>query len=359
MPAPQPFIETALKGSSYCSGYANCTDAVYAKESGNISTQAVTNLWSDLDTSWNFGPALTSSTQCFYCYAYTSDGYSNYQAMVVTLQKRYSDGLTVNANFTYSHALGIISTGQSYTLDNAGNPFNLYSDYGPEFFDRKFTFNLLSTYQLPFGKGKHWGNNANPVLSRIISGWSIAPVFTYGTGLPINFATGSYQEQGQAFDGDLSASAIPLSGKSSSLSNSPYFGVIGSGNVGINGAPANGGNEVNMFANPAAVYANFRPFILGYDTRTGGAGTIRGQTRYNLDLGITKDTRFTERIGAQLYVQAFNLTNHMEWGDPSVDLQNPAGFGVLNSQYNAATLGGSGASANYTRIIQIGLRVSF
>ena len=357
--APQPFLETALKGSSYCSGYASCSDAVLAKEGGNISTQAVTNLWSDLDTSWVFGPALTSSTQCFYCYAYTSDGYSNYQAMVVTLQKRYSAGLTVNANFTYSHALGIISTGQSYTLDNAGNAFNLYSDYGPEYFDRKFTFNLLSTYQLPFGKGKRWGNNANPVLSRIISGWTISPVFTYGTGLPINFATGSYQEQGQAFDGDLSASAIPLSGKSSSLSNSPVFGVIGSGNVGVNGAPANGGNEVNMFSNPAAVYANFRPFILGLDTRTGGAGTIRGQTRYNLDLGITKDTRFTERIGAQLFVQAFNLTNHMEWSDPSVNLQNPAGFGVLSSQYNPATLGGSGASANYTRIIQIGLRVSF
>ena len=357
--APQPFLETALKGSSYCSGFASCSDAVLAKEGGNISTQAVTNLWSDLDTSWNFGPALTSSTQCFYCYAYTSDGYSNYQAMVVTLQKRYSEGLTVNANFTYSHALGIISTGQSYTLDNAGNAFNLYSDYGPEYFDRKFTFNVLSTYQLPFGKGKRWGNNANPVLSRIISGWTIAPVFTYGTGLPINFATGSYQEQGQAFDGDLSASAIPLSGKSSSLNNSPVFGVIGSGNVGVNGNPANGGNEVNMFANPAAVYANFRPFILGLDTRTGGAGTIRGQTRYNLDLGITKDTRFTERIGAQLYFQAFNVTNHMEWGDPSTSLQNPAGFGVLNGQYNAATLGGAGASANYTRIIQVGLRVSF
>jgi hypothetical protein len=83
-----------------------------------------------------------------------------------------------------------------------------------------------------------------------------------------------------------------------------------------------------------------------------------------LDLGITKDTRFTERIGAQLFVQAFNLTNHMEWQDNSGDaggysLQNPANFGVLNGQYNAATLGGAGASANYTRIIQIGLRVSF
>ena len=206
------------------------------------ATQAVTNLWSDLDTSWNFGPALTSTTQCFYCYAYTSDGYSNYQAMVVTLQKRYSAGLTVNANFTYSHALGIVSTGQSYTLDNASNAFNLYSDYGPEFFDRKFTFNLLSTYQLPFGKGKRWGNNANPVLSRIISGWTISPVFTYGTGLPLTITTGSGQEQGQAFDANHQRDRY--TGRRQGQLDWQFdtnFGVVGTGNIGANGTPANGG----------------------------------------------------------------------------------------------------------------------
>jgi hypothetical protein len=279
--------------------------------------------------------------------------------MVVTLQKRYSAGLTVNANFTYSHALGIVSTGQSYTLDNASNAFNLYSDYGPEFFDRKFTFNLLSTYQLPFGKGKRWGNNANPILSRIISGWSISPVFTFGSGLPLSITTESGQEQGNAFDPNISATAIPVGIQASSIGRGTNFGVVGTGNIATNGNAANGGANNNIFADPAAVYAEFRPFILGIDQRTGGAGILRGLSRYNLDLGITKDTRFTERIGAQLYFQAFNVTNHMEWGDPSVSLQNPGGFGVLNGQYNAATLGGSGASANYTRIIQIGLRVSF
>ena len=364
-PAAQPFLETALKGSSYCSGFSSCTAAVASKEYGNITTQSVTNLWSDLDTSWIFGPALTSTNQCLFCYAYTSDGYSNYQAMVVTLQKRYSAGLTVNANFTYSHALGIVSTGQSFTLDNASNAFNLYSDYGPQFFDRKFSFNLLSSYQLPFGKGKRWGNNANPVLSRIISGWTISPILTFASGLPIQITTGSGQEQGNAFDANISATALPVGIQASSLGNSPHFGVNNT-SIGANGNPANGGSGVNFFSDPAAVYAEFRPFILGIDQRTGGAGILRGQMRYNLDLGITKDTRFTERIGAQLFVQAFNVTNHMEWSDPGgaggspgLSLQNPQNFGVLSGQYNAATLGGAGASANYTRIIQIGLRVSF
>jgi hypothetical protein len=127
----------------------------------------------------------------------------------------------------------------------------------------------------------------------------------------------------------------------------------------VNGDVLNGGSGVNMFANPAQVFSEFRPFILGVDGRTGGAGTVTGQSRWNLDLGLTKDTQFTERVGAQIFVQAFNAFNHMKWGDPSMNLLDPADFGVLSGQYGALTLGGSGASANYTRIIQLGLRLHF
>jgi len=42
-----------------------------------------------------------------------------------------------------------------------------------------------------------------------------------------------------------------------------------------------------------------------------------------------------------------------------MSLQDPGAFGALTNQYNALTLGGSGASANYTRIIQLGLRLRF
>ena len=141
-------------------------------------------------------------------------------------------------------------------------------------------------------------------------------------------------------------------------------GVTSNGTIGVNGDPSQGGAGVNLFSNPAAVYAEFRPFILGIDTRTGGAGILRGLSRYNLDVGLTKDTMFTERVGAQIFVQAFNALNHMEWADGSGDaggfsLQNQAGFGVSSGQYNPATLGGAGASANYTRIIQLGLRLHF
>ena len=88
----------------------------------------------------------------------------------------------------------------------------------------------------------------------------------------------------------------------------------------MNGDVLNGGSGVNMFANPAQVFSEFRPFILGVDTRTGGAGTVTGQSRWNLDLGLTKDTQFTERVGAQIFVQAFNALNHPNFGQPDAAL---------------------------------------
>ncbi|MBV9765126.1 MAG: carboxypeptidase regulatory-like domain-containing protein [Acidobacteriaceae bacterium] len=358
---PQPFLEAALKGSSYCSGFSSCTAAVAANESGNITTQSVTNLWSDLDTSFNFGKALISSTQAGFVYDDTSIGYSNYNAGVASLQKR-GQNLNLVANFTWSKALGLVGINQAYTEANINDPWNPGVDYGPQYFDRKFTFNFLTSYNLPFGKGQHW-SSSHTWVNEIIGGWIVSPIFSYGSGLPLSVYTGSNQEFGEGYTSDNGCNAIPLS--NTGYSNSPVFGVVSNGVIGVQGDQSQpGGTGVNLFGNPAAVYNNFRPALVGIDGRCGGAGILRGQQRWNLDLGLTKDTTITERVGIQFYAQAFNVFNHMMWADPNagspaLSLQNPAAFGVLNSQYNALGLGGGGAAGEYTRIIQLGVRIRF
>ena len=125
-PAAQPFFESALRNSSYCTGFSSCTAAVVSNENSNIMSQYVTNMWQDLEGSWNFtnaggGPtstSLLSSLQCTICYGEASSGYSNYNAMVVTVQKRMSSGLTLNANFTYGRSLGTLALNQSYVENN-------------------------------------------------------------------------------------------------------------------------------------------------------------------------------------------------------------------------------------------------
>jgi hypothetical protein len=71
-----------------------------------------------------------------------------------------------------------------------------------------------------------------------------------------------------------------------------------------------------------------------------------------VDLGITKDTRITERVGTQLYVQMFNVFNKTQFSDPFNSLADPYDFGAMEGQFNVL-------NNNFTRIIQIGLRVSF
>ena len=353
-PGVQPWFETALKGSSYCGGFSSCTAAVASKESPWISTDNLMNLWTDLDGAFVFGPnTLPLMNQDDWTYNDTSRGYSNYQALVATLTKRTGHGLTLNSNLTYGHDIGTATINQEYTLDNVENPWNLRSDYSPNPWDRKLVINVLSTYELPFGKGHHW-TTGNSILNRVIGGWSVDPIVTWASGLPIEGYTGSCGEWGNGYD-EWCAGAVPL-GNVLKYGNSNHSGVYGTNGVATNGAPANGGVGLNMFANPEQVFNSFRFDYVGIDSDAYDNGPVRGHRRWNVDLGITKDTRITERVGVQLFGQAFNAFNHMQWGDPAVNLQWPAGFGVIGP-------GGAGEYGvignNYRRIIQIGARVSF
>jgi hypothetical protein len=281
----------------------------------------------------------------------TTLGFSNYQAGILRVQKRTGHGLTLNANLTWSHTLSTVGINQEFTQANPSVPFDLRFDYGPAPFDTRWVYNMLGTYDLPFGKGKWLGTN-NGVLDRIIGGWTFAPIFQWNSGLVQETYTGSCDEFGQ---GNVAwcSGMVPLSGVDvGSLSRSPNFGVTSS-NVGRNGNPSRGGAGVNLFANPTAVYNMFRPVILGLDGRANDLGPLYGQHRWNLDFALAKTTRITERVGATFYAQFFNALNHMEFSDPGqygssgLDLQAPHSFGVLNSQFNDP------------RRIELGLRVFF
>lgn len=398
MASPQPFFENSLPPNylnttnsnitafnaknvntsgftplPLCSTY---TCAVQVNEgggplgTGNISTENVYFMFQDMDTGSNCFPSklLPNNTACPFTFgtALPSDlqgynsmignttlGFSNYQAGILRLQKRTGHGLTLNANLTWSHALNTVGINQEYTEANPSVPFDLRYDYGPAPFDTRWVFNLLGTYDLPIGKGKWLASNSNNVVDRIIGGWSFSPIFQWNTGLPMETYTGSCNEFGQGNVGFCSG-FVPNPGVNlSSISRSAHFGVAGSNGIGTNGDPATGGTGVNLFSNPAAAYNEFGPVILGINGRANDLGPLYGQHRWNLDFTIAKNTRITERIGAQFYAQFLNALNHMQFDDPGqygsggLNLQNPAAFGVLSSQFGNS------------RQIELGLRVSF
>jgi hypothetical protein len=359
-PAAQPFFETSLAASGYCATFANCTAAVAANEAGNIGIAAVTNIWADLDSPspvtgqpyLSFGNSFYGDTQCYYCYTDGSFGYSNYQALIMSVQKRAGHGLTLNGNATYGHALGTLSLAQTYTFANLSDPWMTRMEYGPQVFDRKFTMNVLGTYQLPFGPGHRYGNS-NGVVKRLVGGWAISPIYSYGSGTPNGvYSDACYEYCDQAYgEGYDSAgdAAIPML-NTANLSNKAQRGITSNGVVGWHG---DGFTNINLFgSNAAQVFNSFRQPLVGVDFRADAGGNTRGQARWNVDLGFTKDTNITERVHTQLYVQMFNALNHTKFLDPFNSLTDPADFGVIEGQYGVLNY-------NYTRIIQLGLRVSF
>ena len=131
--------------------------------------------------------------------------------------------------------------------------------------------------------------------------------------------------------------------------NAIHSGVAGNGanQVGINGDPARGGTGLNLFADPSAVFGAFRPAMVSLDTTSGAGGQLRGLSRWNVDVAISRKFRVTERWSATFSGQLFNAFNVVQFGDPSVSLQSPQAFGVLSSQVNSP------------RIVQFGLHVDF
>lgn len=362
----QPFFETALGGptNAFCStgGATSCSAALAAATSTYFSSEDVTDLYSVMETEPGYTLPLalntdTGQSTLYGPYVSTSTGFSNYQALVVKFTKHTTHGLTLNSNFTYGHALGTLGLAQTYTLDTPDDVYNLRNDWTPQPWDRKFTFNTLGTYMLPFGEGQRWLASGNPFVSRLVSGWSVSPILSFASGLPVEVFTGGL-EMGAGY-AENGASAVQLNG-SQRFSNDPTTRGITytqdpSTNplgVGINGNVANGGDGANVFGtNAVNVYNSFRPFILGVDGAPSPDGNLRMPIVWELDFGVTKDTRITEQVHAQFYMQSQNFFNHVNWGNGNggynASLQSPNSFGTLFGNVTGP------------RIIQLGLRLAF
>lgn len=369
----QPFFENVLGGTSNSFCTPNCSAALVGSASTYLSEDDVTDFYSVMETTSGYTLPLalntdTGQSTLFGPYVATSTGFSNYQALVVKYTKHTTHGLTLNSNFTYGHALGTLGLSQTYTLDTPDDVYNLRNDWTPQPWDHKFTFNTLGTYVLPFGQGQRWLASGNPVLSRVVSGWSVSPIFSFASGFPAEIYSGGlemgagYAENGssavqlnpsQRFSNDPTTAGIEYCTTGAACGNPMGVGINGD-NLATDcamsppGPECRGGDGANIFgANAINVYNSFRPFVLGIDSAPSPDGNLRTPMLWDLDFGVTKDTRITERVHAQFFMQSQNFFNHTNWGGASLNLQNPNAFGTLYG----------GATGN--RVTQLGLRVAF
>jgi hypothetical protein len=120
----------------------------------------------------------------------TSDAMMNYNALQATLRQRNWHGLQTTINYSYSKALtnavGFFGSSQASNSNNYNeDAYNNHIEYGPANQDVRHNLNGVLSYAVPFGRGRAFGGNINPVLDEIIGGWKIGMTAVVYTGFPV------------------------------------------------------------------------------------------------------------------------------------------------------------------------------
>lgn len=258
-------------------------------------------------------------------------GVYTYNALQVQIQKRYSQGLTILANYTWSK--NITNADSEYPLQAAWegngtsgalNTYNLKVEKALSQFDVTNRVVLSYTYELPFGKGKPFANQGR-VTNALVGGWQIAGVQNYQTGYPL--AVSSPNWDSGIFAGNLCSGC-----------SRPNI-VSGQDINGFRGSFVYGQSRK---LNPAA----FTPapnFTFGDAPR---ALNVREFSTLDEDLNFSKRIpMFTERVNTIFRMEFFNAFNRHRFTGFNTSAGQP-GFG----QASTTTAG---------RSIQANLRVSF
>jgi hypothetical protein len=276
----------------------------------------------------------------------TTGGTDHYDSMQTTLNRRFSRGLTLGAQWTWGHSIG--NTGGSNEANTATNPFNFRADRGNNAFDVRQSANISAMYELPFGKGRRFGANMNRTLDRLAGGWQIGGIVNGRTGLPLDIRiTRPDVVYRDTRNGSIVNAPVVANGAVVTI---PVINVPGGGNsrdvrfpdvvAGVD--PFLHTSEKRLIVNPAA-FATPLPGTFG----NLGRGTLHGPGLAQFDLTLHKKFQITERVNTEFRFEAYNLFNRANFANPVVRLNSVLGTGSNQLQpgqpYTAATGGSFGA----------------
>jgi Carboxypeptidase regulatory-like domain/TonB dependent receptor-like, beta-barrel len=297
---------------------------------------------------------------------YKSDiGSSTYHALNLSLERQFTSGFSMLSRYTFSHSIndGSVGGGESNGPENINC---LACDKGPSIFDSRHNFVTEETYQLPFGPSQSHLNYSG-ALGKIVGGWQLSSISTWHTGHPLTVKMDLGNSiVGGPFDGFPATYLLPDGNDQTDQRPDLVPGVP----LTLPGGGDNGLPLINAAAfQPPPIDAN------GNFTRYGneGNGAIRAPSSWQIDLQLQKTTPLTERVSLEFAVQAFNIFNHTQLGDPSTlsltydpvtnTLQTPSGFGLIDTTVNFNNNNDNDSSPNVgtglARQIQFMLRVKF
>ncbi|OLC96903.1 MAG: TonB-dependent receptor [Acidobacteria bacterium 13_1_40CM_4_58_4] len=255
-----------------------------------------------------------------------SRGDSSYQALQAEIRRRFSHGLTFRSVYTFSKTLDDGDSLNQTTAGNApglaSNPFNLSADKGLATFHVKHLAVVNTLYTLPFGRGTRFANHLSEWGNALVSGWSVAGIFTAQSGFPFTPQL-SYNPSN---NGDTRNPVRPFL-------NPNFTGPA------ILGKPS-------QWFNPGAFLAP--PLNSGFYGDL-GRDTFIGPGLATWDFSVLKDIAFREGLGLQFRAEIFNLLNRANFNMPNLIVFTPSGI--------SGTAGAITSTSTTARQVQFGLKL--
>lgn len=275
-----------------------------------------------------------------------NSGTSNYNSLQVELRRRFTHGLLVQANYTFSKNLTNSQGAQTNGTGDTQNRFDPLLDnlnpaleYGRAITDQTHKFNLNALYTLPFGKGQRFFSEGG-LVDKLVGGFQLSGILQIGSGAPITFTDvrGTLNRAGRsnrqtALTNLTKAQLKDLIGVFKTP-NGTYFinpTALGRNADGtINTTIGGTGRGANGFGSPTftgQVFFNNAP------GQTSGLerNILDGPTFYNLDMTLAKQINFGERYSFRVEASAFNVFNTTNFAPgQSLDI-NSTTFGRITS----------------------------
>jgi len=247
---------------------------------------------------------------------------SNYHALQVKFDRKFSGGFLMTTAYTYGKALGFKTDGGTVTINSTVGGLADYiggdirRNYATLEYDRRHTFVNSIIYELPFGKGKPLLTSG--VGSQLLGGWQVSTVLTAMTGLPLVFSGG----------GAL---------------NAP-------GNQQV--PNLNGTLRVLHGIGPGHPWFDTSVFAAGPDSALGTAPRIAfsGPSLFDLDASVFRRFPIREHVGLEFRAEAISVTNTPQFSNPVTNV-NSSSFGLVTST-RTAPYGGN-------RWVQLGAKLTF
>ena len=249
---------------------------------------------------------------------------SHYEALLLSIQHRFANNYTFNANYTDSYCLSDYDFGAALATPANSQPFNRHADWGPCIFDTRHIFNA-SLVALSSWKSE------NTWTSRLLSNWQLAPLFHVSSGQPLTVTTGHDDSLTDLNNDRPNQVLADVYSATQGCKSSPCVQWI---------------NPAAFVPNPTGTFGDV------------GRNSLRGPGTVNVDVALSRIFGITERFRLEARAEAFNIVNHANFVGGISPAGTVASFATMNTNLSSSAFG-QVQSAFDPRILQFALKVYF